>query len=78
MAFAAQCVCVSGLWRRSFIGVCSGGVCVSDLWHRSYIGVCRGGAGVSDESVQQERQESVSSQRAPQGCQVRVSHKSVT
>ena len=25
--------------RRSYIGVCSGGVCVSDLCRRSYIGV---------------------------------------
>ena len=27
--------------RRSYIGVCRGGVCVSDLCRRSYIGVCR-------------------------------------
>ena len=29
------------LWRRSYIGVCRGGVCVSALCRRSYIGVCR-------------------------------------
>ena len=34
--------------RRSYIGVCSGGVCVSALWRRSYIGVCRRGVCVSD------------------------------
>ena len=28
--------------RRSYIGVCRGGVCDSDLWCRSYIGVCGG------------------------------------
>ena len=33
--------------RRSYIGVCSGGVCVSDLCRRSYIGVCSGGVCVS-------------------------------
>ena len=36
------------LCRRSYIGVCRGGVCVSDLWRRSYIGVCRGDVCVSD------------------------------
>ena len=35
--------CQVELWRRSYIGVCRGGVCESDLWRRSYIGVCRGG-----------------------------------
>ena len=35
-------------WRRSYIGVCRGGVCESDLWRRSYIGVCRGGVCESD------------------------------
>ena len=35
-------------WRRSYIGVCRGGVCESDLWRRSYIGVCRGGVCDSD------------------------------
>ena len=34
--------------RRSYIGVCRGGVCGSDLCRRSYIGVCRGGVCVSD------------------------------
>ena len=34
--------------RRSYIGVCSGGVCVSDLCRRSYIGICSGGVCVSD------------------------------
>ena len=29
--------------RRSYIGVCRGGVCVSDLYRRSYINICRGG-----------------------------------
>ena len=32
---------MSDLWRRSYIGVCRGGVCESDLCRRSYIGVCR-------------------------------------
>ena len=36
------------LRRRSYIGVCRGGVCVSDLCRRSYIGVCRGSVCVSD------------------------------
>ena len=36
------------LWRRSYIGVCGGGVCESDLWRRSFFGVCRGGVCVSD------------------------------
>ena len=35
--------CQVELWRRSYIGVCRGGVCESDLCRRSYIGVCRGG-----------------------------------
>ena len=34
--------------RRSYIGVCRGGVCESDLCRRSYIGVCRGGVCESD------------------------------
>ena len=34
--------------RRSYIGVCRGGVSVSDLCRRTYIGVCRGGVGVTD------------------------------
>ena len=34
--------------RRSYIGVCRGGVCVSDLCRRSYNSVCRGGVCVSD------------------------------
>ena len=34
--------------RRSYIGVCRGGVCVSDLCRRSYISVCSGGVSVSD------------------------------
>ena len=34
--------------RRSYIGVCSGGVCVSDLCRRRYIGICSGGVCVSD------------------------------
>ena len=29
---------MSDLWRRSFIGVCRGGVCVIYLCRRSYIG----------------------------------------
>ena len=36
------------LCRRSYIGVCRGGVCVRDLWRRRYIGVCRGGVSESD------------------------------
>ena len=39
---------MSDLCRRSYIGVCRGGVCDSDLWRRSYIGVCRGGVCESD------------------------------
>ena len=35
-------------WRRSYIGVCRGGVSESDLCRRSYIGVCRGGVCESD------------------------------
>ena len=35
-------------WRRSYFGVCRGGVCVSDLCRRSYIGICRGGVCESD------------------------------
>ena len=34
--------------RRSYIGVCRGGVCESDLCRRSYIGVCRGSVSASD------------------------------
>ena len=34
--------------RRSYIGVCSGGVCASDLCRRSYIGICSGGVCVID------------------------------
>ena len=34
--------------RRSYIGVCRGGVCVSDLCRRNYFSVCRGGVCVSD------------------------------
>ena len=37
---------MSGLWRRSYVGVCRGGVCESDLWRRSYIGVSRSGVSV--------------------------------
>ena len=33
---------MSDLCRRSYTGVCRGGVSASDLWRRSYIGVCRG------------------------------------
>ena len=32
---------MSDLCRRSYIGVCTGGVCESDLCRRSYIGVCK-------------------------------------
>ena len=39
---------MSDLCRRSYIGVCRGGVCVSDLCRPSYIGVCRGSVCVSD------------------------------
>ena len=39
---------VSSQCRRSYIGVCRGGVCESDLCRRSYIGVCRGGVCESD------------------------------
>ena len=34
--------------RRSYIGVCRGGVCVTDLCRRCYIGVCKGGVCVTD------------------------------
>ena len=43
-----QKVCQIDSCRRSYIGVCRGGVCVSDLCRRSYIGVCRGSVCVSD------------------------------
>ena len=39
---------MSDLCRRSYIGVCRGGVSVIDLCRRSFIGVCRGGVCVSD------------------------------
>ena len=39
---------MSDLRRRSYIGICGGGVCVSDLCRRSYIGICGGGVCVSD------------------------------
>ena len=38
-----QKLCQIESCRRSYIGVCRGGVCESDLCRRSYIGVCRGG-----------------------------------
>ena len=41
-----RCLCE---WcRRSFVGVCRGGVSVSDLCRRTFFGVCRGGVCVSD------------------------------
>ena len=40
----AQKLCQVESCRRSYIGVCRGGVCERDLCRRSYIGVCRGGA----------------------------------
>ena len=39
---------MSDLCRRSYIGVCRGGVSVRSLCRGSYIGVCRGGLSVSD------------------------------
>ena len=54
------------LWRRSYIGVCGGGVCESDLWRRSYIGVCRGGVCESDLCPRRGSSKSVL-----QECQVR-------
>ena len=39
---------MSDLCRRSYIGVCRGGVCESDLCRRSYMGVCRAGVCVGD------------------------------
>ena len=39
---------MSDLRRRSYFGICAGGVCVRELRRRSYIGVCRGGFIVSD------------------------------
>ena len=39
---------MSDLCRRSYLGVCAGGVCESDLCRRSYIRVCRGGVCESD------------------------------
>ena len=47
ICFAAV-ILASDLWRRSYIGVCRGGVWESDLWRRSYIGVCRRGVSESD------------------------------
>ena len=35
--------CQVELWRRSYIGVCSGSVCGVDLCRRNYFGVCSGG-----------------------------------
>ena len=43
-----QKLCQVESCRRSYIGVCRGGLCESDLWRRSYIGVCRGGVCESD------------------------------
>ena len=40
--------CQVELWRRSYIGVCRGGVCESDLRRRSYICVCTGRVCESD------------------------------
>ena len=42
LAFAEE-VSVRVMFRRSYIGVCRGGVCESALCRRNYIGVCRGG-----------------------------------
>ena len=64
---------MSDLCRRSYIGVCRGGVCVNELSPRSYIGVCRGPVCVSD--LCQVRVSS--SKSVVQECQVRVSYKSV-
>ena len=58
---------VSDLCRRSFIGVCRGGVCVSDLCPRR----------VSSKSVLQECQVSVPSKRVPEESQERASYKTV-
>ena len=79
---------MTDLCRRSYIGVCSGGVSVSDLCRRSYIGVCRGSVCVSDlwrrtsvshKSVKKEGPTRVltrvSSKSVLQECQVRVSEK---
>ena len=44
----AVIICEGDLCRRSYIGVCRGGVCESDLCRRRYIGVCRGGINESD------------------------------
>ena len=39
---------MSDLCRRSFIGICRGGIIISDLCRRSFIGICRGGIIMSD------------------------------
>ena len=43
-----QKLCQIESCRRSYMGLCRGGVCESDLCRRSYIGVCRGGVCESD------------------------------
>ena len=68
---------MSDLWRRSYHGICRGGVCVSDLWRRSYHGVCRGGVSVSvciAAAIMAVAEEvSVSTKSVLPECQVRVS-----
>ena len=46
---SAEEASVRVICRRSYVGVCRGGVCDCDLWRRSYIGVCRGSVCESDE-----------------------------
>ena len=41
-------VCQVDSYRRSYIGVCKGGICESDLCRRNYFGVRRGGVFESD------------------------------
>ena len=39
---------MTNLCRRSYMGLCSGGVCLSDLCRRSYLGLCSGDVCLSD------------------------------
>ena len=63
---------MSDSWRRSYFGVCRGGVCVMVLWRRRFIGICRGGVRVSEDFLRR-----VSSKSDLQDYHVRLSYKSV-
>ena len=71
MAFAKE------VWRRSYHGVCKGGVSVSDLWRRSYHGVCRGSVSVSDLWLHSYNSVCRGRVCVSGLCQIRVSYKSV-